>query len=83
VLDGTLFEFRQGKDIQTGSGSHLDFCLMDTGVNSCGSSGVSVNHSPLWGAEIKNECSYIFTPCVCLRGMDRGSFSFSGTEKEH
>ena len=77
MLDGALFESH------TGSGALLDFCLMDTGVNSCESSDVGVNHSPLLGVEIKNDCSHYFTPHVCLRGVDGCSFGFSGRDKEN
>ena len=57
-----MFESQQGKDAQTGSGAHPAFCLVDIGVNSHQSIGLGVNHSPLYGAEIKNDCSHFLLP---------------------
>jgi hypothetical protein len=64
--------------VQTGSGAHLAFNSMGTGVIYCGVRrlGRDVDHSPPSSADAMNEWSFTSAPRTCLLEMGRRKFTF-------
>jgi len=64
---------------ETGSGFHPSYSSMGIGFLFSGVKrpGRNVDHTPLSGAEIKNEWSCTSTPALCLPGLDSDNFIVS------